>query len=323
MLEWRNKPKILFYPVHSSDKTLHPAWLNGETELKAVHTQLNLVEEYGIKTNENALIHGDNLLVLLHLQHEFLQRTNDQKIKCIYIDPPYNTGNALKTYDDSFAPDEWLSLMNMRLRLLKPLLRSDGIIAVQLNDAQVAYLEILMDEIFGANNKLGIVIWRRRQSQANLSKFISIIHDYILFYAKDRSSLTWEQIHDDLWLEPTKFGYNQTASNEIAGYFGNKTAFDTPKPELLLYHILNLTTRPDDLVMDCFLGSGTTAAVSHKMRRKWLGIDMGEHVHTLCVPRLRKILTESPTNKPLGITKLVNWKGGSGFRVYHLEHQSN
>lgn len=319
MLHWHNKRKILIYPEISTDKIPHPVWLDDESQLSAYPSQLKLIEECGNPANENMLIYGDNLLVLRFLQCDFEKKTNEQKVKCIYIDPPYNTGNILQTYEDKFAPDEWLGLMAMRLRLLKPLLRSDGIIAIQLNDAEYAYLELLMDEIFGANNKLGTIIWRRRQSQANLSKFISIIHDYILVYAKDRNALTWEKIQDSLWLEPTKYGYNQTASNEIAQYFGKKTAFDTPKPELLLYHILEMSTRPGDLVLDCFLGSGTTVSVAHKMQRKWIGIDMGDHIQSLCVKRMKHVLNESSLNDPIGISKLVSWNGGGGFRLYHLE----
>ena len=117
-----------------------------------------------------------------------------------------------------------------------------------------------------------------------------------------------------LWLRD-EVGDNQEAKREIKALFKDISVFDTPKPERLIERILTLGSNPGDLVLDSFLGSGTTAAVAHKMGRRWIGIELGEHCDTHCVPRLKKVIDGEDAG---GITKSANWRGGGGFRYYDL-----
>ena len=283
----------------------------------------DMIGEYGDLSSKNQLIHGDNLDALRVIADDFETHPDAEKIKCIYIDPPYNTRKELKNYSDNFDRNEWQAMMRPRLILMRQILCLNGIICIQLDDSEHAYLGNMMNEIFGVENYLATIIWRRRQSQANLSRYVSTIHDYILIYAKDKSEYTGPAIQDTLWIEPTVYGYNQIASNEIESYFGDKTAFETPKPELLLYHILELTTQAGDWVLDGFLGSGTTAAVAQKMNRQWIGIEAGEQAETLCTQRLLAVLKESEENQPIGITKLIHWNGGGGFKTYRVSSNNS
>ncbi len=345
---------------------------------------------------DNKLIHGDNLLALKALEQEFTG-----KVKCVYIDPPYNTGNAFVHYDDGIEHSLWLSLMRDRAELLCRLLRPDGTLWLQLDDNEVHYCKVMLDEIFGRNNFVASIVWKRRASQANLATNIAPIHDYILIYAKDKMSLRfnsiplreeyvdqtyrnpdndprglwrtkpllqgkksknaeWElttpdgRILKDRWRcspdtyeayrqdnriyfppggqpnikiflnenagqIPSTFwdgsGTNEDASREIEALFGTKTAFDTPKPEALIERVLTIATNPGDLVLDSFAGSGTTGAVAHKMGRRWIMVELGEHAHTHIVPRLQKVI--DGTDKG-GVTEATGWKGGGGFRYYTL-----
>jgi adenine-specific DNA-methyltransferase len=117
------------------------------------------------------------------------------------------------------------------------------------------------------------------------------------------------------WWPHEEAGNNQEAKKEIITLFGGSNTFDTPKPERLIERVIRLATNPGDLVLDSFLGSGTTAAVAHKMGRRWIGIELGEHCHTHCLPRLKKVVDGAD---PGGITEAVGWKGGGGFRYYRL-----
>ena len=129
--------------------------------------------------NDNLIIKGNNLIVLSSLLKRY-----GEKIKCIYIDPPYNTGSDSFKYNDKFNHSAWLTFMKNRLELAKKLLSNDGFIFVQIDDNEQAYLKVLMDEIFGREKFIGTIVYRRRKSQANLSKNLSIIHEYILIYKK-------------------------------------------------------------------------------------------------------------------------------------------
>ena len=275
------------------------------------------MELIGDSDTENRLIHGDNLLALKVLADEVQNKNDDEKVKCVYIDPPYNTGTIFNTYDDNFTHSEWLGMMNLRLKYLRELLSDEGVIIIQVDDKEHAYLELLMNKIFGEQNKLGTIIWRRRQSQANLSAAISTIHDYIVMFAKDKRKVHNSKLKSKIWADTSKYGYNQQSSEEVRGYFGAKTDFATPKPELLMYNILNITTKKGDLVLDCFMGSGTTMAVAHKMERRWIGIEMANDAFSLCVKRMKRIILEIPQPK-IGITDKVRWKGGGGCKLYNL-----
>lgn len=347
---------------------------------------------------DNMLIHGDNLLALKALEQDYAGR-----VKCIYIDPPYNTGNAFEHYDDGLEHSIWLSLMRERLELLKNLLSEDGVIFVNLDENEHAYCKVLCDEIFGRINYIGDLIWQKRKGGGNDSHFFALDHDYILVYAKNSDKkfhvekwrvsqsenylkrykeidkngdrFYWDTLARDGLQNPipvtikcpdgsflsinsqkskdtieiglregsirlikskngwtlhhrvympkgqvlrsilTEVGTNKTAGDEITSLFGNNKSFDYPKPESLIFKLLELTTNPGDLVLDSFLGSGTTAAVAHKMGRRWIGIELGEHCDTHCVPRLKKVIDGEDAG---GITKSANWRGGGGFRYYNL-----
>ena len=205
--------------------------------------------------------------------------------------------------------------MYHRLMLIQSVLREDGVIFIQVNDTEHPYLELIMDEIFGKDNKLGTIIWRRRQSQANLIKTVSTIHDYILMYAKNKKNHPHPQIHSQLWIEPRTYGHNHMASKEIAAYFGDQNAFATPKPELLLYHIFSLATKPGEWILDCFSGSGTSISVAHKMNRRWIGIELMHASFRLNHDRLRQVMRCEVKTE---VDDLVGWNGGGGFKMLHL-----
>ena len=356
---------------------------------------------------DNMLIHGDNLLALKALEQDFTG-----KVKCIYIDPPYNTGSAFEHYDDGVEQSLWLSLMRDRLEILKNLLAEDGSIWISIDDKEMAYLKILCDEIFGRNNYINTITWQRKYSVSNNYKGIASVCDYILAFKKSdlfknnllprteesisrytnpdndprgpwkavdylnqapphkRKNLCYDIINPNtgaiiknttkawkydpethkrhisenrLWwgidgnntmpalklflsevrdgMTPhdfwpyTEVGHTDEAKKENIALFGATQIFDTPKPERLIQRILQIATNPGDLVLDSFLGSGTTAAVAHKMGRRWIGIELGDHCYTHCIPRLKKVIDGEDEG---GITKAVNWQGGGGFRFYEL-----
>ncbi|MHA2121869.1 MAG: DNA methyltransferase, partial [Promethearchaeota archaeon] len=241
-LSWNNKDKVVFYDLDKSSKVLTPIWIEEEEFQSMKSFSFKLLRTIGDVSSGNRLIQGDNLLSLKALMHEFAG-----KVKCIYIDPPYNTGYTFNTYNDNFEHTEWLGMMYHRLKLLRELLHEDGVIFVQLDDLEHAYLEMLLNSIFKEENKVGTIIWRRRQSQANLSGTLSSIHDYLLIYCKNKKKLHNPLLKSNLWVDTSKYGYNQRASEETEKYFGVKTAFSTPKPELLIYKILKFATQKGDL----------------------------------------------------------------------------
>lgn len=368
-----------------------------------INRQLFKQEPEIVPTFDNMLIHGDNLLALKALEAEY-----SGQIKCIYIDPPYNTGNAFEHYDDGYEHSIWLSLMRDRLEILKNLLADDGSIWISLDDNEQAYCKVLCDEIFGRKNFVCNVIWQKKYSPANDAKWLSDNHDFIIVYAKNKE--TWrpnllprseemnaryKNLDNDprglwkagdcsvktysascdysittpsgrivnppagycwryskekfgelradnrIWFGPTgnnvpaikrflsdvkqgataltvwtydEVGHNQDAKKEVKE-FNSSDVFATPKPEKLIHRILTLATNPGDLVLDSFLGSGTTAAVAHKMGRRWIGIEMGDHIYSHCLPRLKKVIDCENAG---GITKSVKWQGGGGFKFYEL-----
>jgi adenine-specific DNA-methyltransferase len=348
---------------------------------------------YGDPHSENMLIHGDNLLALKALEQDFTG-----KIKCIYIDPPYNTGNAFEHYDDGLEHSLWLNLMSSRLKILKTLLSESGLIWITLDDKEVHYCKVIMDEIFGRENFIASIPWKSRDSVSN-DLLISPNHNTHLLYSKKFSNIyaqrkkfrlekdydgfsnpdndpngpykytpvdgpggarkgnpfysflgvegyfryskeTMQKMYDEgrivkrgnsiarkyYLLEaeasggktPTTWwddcGTATKAKKEIIELFGRDNIFETPKPENLLEKILKLSTDEGDWVLDSFLGSGTTAAVAHKMGRKWIGVELGEHAKTHCFPRLKAVVD----GEQGGVSKAVDWKGGGGFRFYNL-----
>lgn len=357
---------------------------------------------YGDQNSQNLLIQGDNLEALKALLPYYAG-----KVKCIYIDPPYNTGSAFEHYDDNLEHTKWLEMMYPRLELLRELLSEDGSIWISIDDDEAHYLKVICDEIFGRKNFVSNVIWEKKYAPQNDAKWFSDSHDHILVYAINKniwrpnplnrtiemdsiyknldndprgvwasdnlsvktyskstdytiitpagksfnppSSRSWavskekfnELVGDNrIWFgkdgqgmprlkrflsdvkngrvvktiwQRLDVGDNQDAKREIKTLFENNV-FDTPKPEKLIQQILNLATNEEDLVLDSFLGSGTTAAVAHKMKRRFIGIEMGEHAKTHCAARLQKVID----GEQGGISKDVDWQGGGGFRFYNL-----
>lgn len=347
----------------------------------------------GDNKSENMLIHGDNLLALKALQNDF-----KGKIKCIYIDPPYNTGNAFEFYDDGLEHSIWLSMMRDRLILLRELLSEDGFIFVQIDNNEMAYLKVLMDEIFGRTNFVNDLIWKRRGGSANPSNRLNNVTDYILWYSKSenykinhihsleddhtqnyikerfnnidengrqfmKSPIQSPNLRENLkydykgyktppkgysiskevmeqWDAEGKLCFPKSKTQNINRkiyldeYKGQpisnlwtdikvinpmskeRSDFDGgQKPEALIERIIHMSTKEGDWVLDSFLGSGTTVATAHKMNRKWIGIEMGDHCFTHCVPRLKAIIKNTGEG---GITKSVGWNGGGGFHFYQL-----
>ena len=408
---WRNIAIFLcaFIAVALEGKNDMPMlkWMGDEEARRATKNgAMKILREdralsYG--TGDNLLVHGDNLEALKALLPFYAG-----EVKCIYIDPPYNTGSAFEHYDDNLEHSTWLNMMYPRLKLLREFLREDGSIWISIDDDECHYLKVICDEIFGRKNFIANIVWQKRTSPDMRSAF-SDGHDHILLYVKNKElfkqtrnklplsekqqkayknpdndprgpwtsadytatgfrpnqmykivtpggkeyyppdGVCWkniESIYKELvadnriwfgtdgnsmprrktflsehegvtpwsWWSNDEVGHNQEAKKEIVALFGSPDAFETPKPERLIQRILTIATNPGDLVMDSFLGSGTTAAVAHKMGRRWIGIEMGEHAKTHCAVRMKKVVD----GEQGGISKAVKWSGGGGFRFYEL-----
>jgi adenine-specific DNA-methyltransferase len=390
----------------SKYKKLELGWPGKDIEVKPEPRVLiqDPEKSYGEADTKNMLIHADNLLALKALEQNF-----GSKIKCIYIDPPYNTGNAFEHYDDGLEHSAWLNLMKPRLELLYKLLDKDyGSIWISIDDDESHYLKVYCDELFGRKNFVANVIWQKKFSPQNDAKWFSDMHDHILVYAKNKelwkpnllprteemdsryknqdndprgvwsssdlsvktysaaydypittpsgkiihptqgrcwrtSKENFQKLVDDnrVWfgesggnvprlkrfltdvkdgLTPStiwyqqEVGHNQEARQE-AKSFVKENAFTTPKPERLIERVIFLASNEGDIVLDSFLGSGTTAAVAHKMGRKWIGIELGEHCNTHCLPRLQAVCDGTDQG---GISKAMDWQGGGGFKYYEL-----
>ena len=412
---------------------LEPRILLEDTEL-SYHAKQRVSEN---DIFDNRLIFGDNLLALKALEQEF-----SGKVKCVYIDPPFNTGEAFEHYDDGLEHSIWLDLMAQRIRAIHNLLASDGTLFIHIDDNELGYLIALCDEIFGRANRVNIITFK--QSSASGPKSINpglvTTANYIVFYAKNKSSwspnriyqavprddrygsfienyesdfsewrlctlreafskscsATWNEVRakfaERLESELNKFvlanrdkvvqlasvrekDINEEARNALFRsrdypgvvtrsardgkedyYFlnGKQVLFyrnkvknvggaetsalaasniwddllsnnvhqeggvsfpKGKKPEALLERIFSFATNPGDLVLDSFGGSGTTGAVAHKMGRRWIMVELGEHCHTHITPRLKAVVDGGDLG---GITKAVAWQGGGGFRYYRL-----
>lgn len=386
-------------------------WINdGDARCAAALVPFHLLERkvvYGDpdQAEKNLIVHGDNLVALKALLPFY-----KGKVKCIYIDPPYNTGSAFEHYDDNLEHSQWLSTMVPRLQLLREFICKDGSIWVSIDKEESHYLKVIMDEIFGRKNFVTEIAWQQRTARENRKVFSSNF-ETIFVYARNYDSfcmvrnplplteeiraryknpdndprgvwqsvaltvqaghgtpsqfytittptgrkvnppagLCWrytkerfeelvadKQIYfgatgnnvprikkffsempkgvtpETLWLAG-EAGTNDLAKKHSVALFG-KNPFDNPKPESLIHRVLSIATNPGDLVLDAFLGSGTTAAVAHKMGRHYIGIEMGTHALTHCIPRLEKVIE----GEQGGISETVNWQGGGGFRFYEL-----
>lgn len=396
-------------------------------------------KSYGDPQSENMLIHGDNLIALQALQQDFCGR-----IKCIYIDPPYNTGSAFEYYDDGLEHSEWLQMIYQRVELLHELLSEDGFLCCHIDDSESHYLKCVLDELFGRANYLTsfyIQVRYPNKTLAEDSDYQKVI-EQVLIYAKDRYKAKVNRpteeysIEKFIWKvnelsagtevelgnkkvvifkpeeyqivkeEPSYTGLKETwatgslsrvkasageffelylssrkeldglgclykvygigedglgyryisgpqkatankgkfysgiplnrleelktgsslkhkpVSNfyDFAGGFGNcrlegGVGFKGgKKPESLLKMILEYFSNEEDWVLDSFLGSGSTMAVAHKMNRKWIGVEMGEHAYSLCKTRIDNVINGDKT----GISKEIDWKGGGGYHFYEL-----
>ena len=398
-----NKLELTWIGKYDEEKPLEPRILIENPEYSHGEVETGVLPN-GKQWNGNMLIHGDNLLALKSLEQDYAGC-----VKCIYIDPPYNTGNAFTHYDDGLEHSIWLSLMRERLVMLQRLLQPEGTIWISIDADESHYLKVLCDEIFGRRNFVDEVIWQRSYSPINLKKTLSRCHDTILVYTKDRTEnfelnrlprsveandryknpdndprgiwkagdlsvgpavqeniypittpsgrvcyppegYSWrlnkerfnEYVADNrIWFGPDgnnvpaikrfltevkdgivamtfwpyqEVGHNQDAKKEIKA-FDFDSIFDTPKPERLIERILTLGSNKGDLVLDSFLGSGTTAAVAHKMGRRWIGVELGDHAYTHCAVRMQKVVDGTDQG---GISKAQNWKGGGGFKFYEL-----
>lgn len=395
------------------------------------------LRHHGDPVAENLLVHGDNLTALRALLPRFLG-----KIRCAYLDPPYNTGRTFAEYIDARAPAEWDAMMRPRLEALHPLIADDGAVFVQIDDTQLAALTLLMDSIFGARNRISTVTIVRSAPTGHKAINAGPVHvsDFLLVYAKERKKWRYRlqvRVRDrydaaySTWLDnpdanPSHWQFRtlRAAVAELLGYAsareasraigpegftghaeahalsnarhvvrfaqpryeaighaaqrivdqsrerpdrvfvleregrppfivrgGNRILFlsdkvrevdgrpaivepltnvwdDVPfqgiareggvvfsrnkKPERLIARVLAMASDPGDWVIDPFLGSGTTAAVAHKMKRKWIGIESGDHVITLAEPRLRRVIDGVDAT---GVTSAVGFQGGGGFVV--------
>lgn len=357
---------------------------------------------------DNMLIKGDNLLALKALEQDYAG-----KVKCVFIDPPYNTGSAFSHYDDGLEHSLWLSLIRDRLEIIRRLLADDGSLWITIDDNEAHYLKVLCDEIFGRTNFVANAVWQKKYSKQNDAKWLSVSHDHVLIYAKAKDAwrpnplersdeqlkgyknpdsdprgvwqsvvytcsktraerpnlyygiehpktgqlvypdesrvwayekkthlehiqndmLWWGEsqdkdkprlksflrkvgrgiVPDTLWLRED-FGDNQDAKREALALNSTDT-FPTPKPEKLLQKVLQIATNEGDLILDSFAGSGTSGAVAHKLGRRWIMIELGDHADSHILSRLKHVIDGTDQG---GISKAVDWKGGGGFRYFTL-----
>lgn len=388
-------------------------WLNDDEARKtAGQVPYRLLEadkelSFGEPNAENMLIQGDNLEALKALLPYYAGQ-----VKCIYIDPPYNTQSAFEHYDDNLEHSTWLSMLYPRLELLREFLDKEGTIWISIDDNECHYLKMIMDEIFGRNNFLTTFIWKKSYGGGSKARYFVGMHEYLLCYAKnieflpffflppdkhaagkyykyrddkfsirgpyrlqplattsmdDRPNLRYPitlESGEEIWPDKqwqwskervlkaiadneivinrkkgkTTVSYKQYLRDEkgeergrkpssiIEGHytqhgtyesinlFGLANKFAFPKPEGLVKLVLDICTKPGDLFLDSFLGSGTSTSVAHKLGRRYIGIEMGDHAVTHCAPRLKKVIE----GEQGGISKTIDWRGGGGFTFYRL-----
>ena len=441
-LVWPYKEKVLL----GQDERGKPIWGTRKDIENRILWQLDAVGELNAENpndlydqGDNLLIKGNNLLALKTLERHFAG-----KIKCVYIDPPFNTGSAYEHYDDGLEHTIWLSMMKGRLELLKKLLRRDGVIFVHIDFNELGPLQVLMDEIFGRKNFVSLITWQRTPEITFLGQGQSpliTITEYLIVYARNfeanqlnrvkkkilATSRVMQQYNligelgDKEFIENIEdanagtvkvYRYSKASikripssiskreyvkdfgkifrharvnpdnsflfrmmnmfdpekvfsivykprtgksagketesifhkrnqlwpalanafvekgenyrSADMSNWWGNDEISATKianeggvefrrnkKPEALIKRILKISTSPGDWVLDSFLGSGTTAAVAHKLGRKWIGIELGEQAETHCRPRITRVVKGEDQT---GISKEVSWKGGGGFR---------
>ena len=378
-----------------------------------MRTYINFVYESdsstGTSESQNVLIKGDNKNILPELLSEY-----KGKIKCVYIDPPYNNGDRYHYYKDKVSEITWLRDIRCVLEYLKMLLSTDGSVWISIDDSEMAYLKVEADKVFGRDNCAGTIVWQQRKSRENRAVF-SCNHEYILVYTKNikrfkksRNLLPvgkefidgkyknpdndprgpWQSVSASVQaghavpsqfytiISPAGIKHNppkgrcwvyneERMKNEIAQgniWFGmdglnaprikkflssakigltpqtlwagdeygttdsakkhllslfpqQEKVFETPKPEELIMQILRIATNKDDLVLDCYVGSGTTLATAHKLERHYIGIEIGEQMSDLVVNRLRNVIR----GEQGGVSKVLNWEGGGDFAFFSFD----
>lgn len=415
-LTWTNKSKALLSHNDGSYE-----WV-GKRDRRVAEVRLlrdagtvGEVHPEGMRAKDNLLIRGDALDAMTALSK--LPEFADEyvgKIKLAYIDPPFNTGQAFEHYDDGIEHSVWLTMMRDRLVQIKKLLATSGSVWVHLDDAEMAYCKVLLDEIFGRENFVATIVWQKVYAPRNDAKYVSIDHDYILVFAKDKSRLVLNQLErteeqnalfknpdndprgpwqsDNMtvnksaserpnlayditdpntgrvfpfnpnrvwayeqsrmetmlnegrilfpssdtgrprvkrylnevsagrvpqtWWTYDDVGHNQDAKREVMTVTDGGASFATPKPERLLHRVLSIGSDPGDIVLDCFVGSGTTAAVAHKMGRRWVAIERERStVDTFAGPRVKKVVSGEDDG---GVSAIAAWDGGGGFRTLDI-----
>ncbi|MFP6083111.1 DNA methyltransferase [Helicobacter pylori] len=313
--------------------------------------------------NTNYLIKGNNLIALHSLKKKFAKQ-----VKCIYIDPPYNTGNDSFNYNDNFNHSSWLVFMKNRLEAAREFLSDDGSIYINLDYNEVHYCKVLMDEIFGVENFQREIIWRigwLSGYKTSINNFIRN-HDTILFYSKNADKLFFNKKYienkdfkelikiekiqsnlDNLGIDrekqkkiikiinhetrPERYPlediwngneYDDLNSIAIVSYSGETVSkmlgteeIKGQKSEKLIQRILEVSTNENDLVLDFFAGSGTTCAVAHKMKRRYIGIEQMDYIETITKERLKKVIE----GEQGGISKKCDFKGGGSFVYTELK----
>jgi len=410
-LTWTNKHLRLL-----SDEEGGYTWVPPSDYRVAEVRLLNDVETVGetrddrSRAKDNLLIRGDALNALTSLcELPELAREYVGKVKLAYLDPPFNTKQAFEHYDDALEHSVWLTMMRDRLLQIRKLLAPDGSVWVHCDDSEQAYLKVMMDEVFGRDSFVAVVVWEKADSPRNSARWFSTDHDYVLVYASraeqwlpNRLSRTeesdaiyanpdddprgpwlpgdpyankpyargrytlvgpagrsfepppgrywriardrFEELEADgrIWWGPNSdarpsikrylaevadlvprtlwarndVGSNRTSKNEVRRLFPGIEAFETPKPERLMERVILVASNPGDVVLDCFAGSGTTAAVAHKLGRRWVTVEQSAStVETFTKPRLEQVVAG---DDPGGITEAAGWEGGGGFRVLEV-----
>jgi adenine specific DNA methylase Mod len=232
----------------------------------------------------NLLFKDDNLNVL-----NILKQTHKTMIKCVYLDPPYNTGIDREHFLDSKRSDEWLEMMRTRLELVKILMREDASLWISIDDSELYSLKILCDEIFGRENFLANITWQHKIEWKDYKGKFLLDHTYILAY---RKTPAFEFVNNTkpktVWLEH-EVGSRKEAIAESQNLFGEQNIFSTPKPQKLIEHIIKLATNENDIILDCFSGSGTTGAAAQETGRRWIMIEIGNQCETHIIPRMNQM----------------------------------
>ena len=335
--EEENRPEAFFNEVLDQDeinRMFHPKvltnWKRHTTIGEQEVTEIQRDENGTIR--ENLIIKGNNLIALHSLKKEF-----HEKVKLIYIDPPFNTGNDSFGYNDNFNHSTWLTFMKNRLEVARELLRDDGSIYVHLDANEVHYCKVLMDEIFGRENFQREIIWRIGWVSGYKTTVKNWVrnHDTILFYTKKNLFFNKEYIpYPEDYVRrggSTPEGKGQAIEDtwncsegdkldsiQIKSFGKEKTGFLTQKNEELLRRIIYSATNKGDIVLDFTAGSGTTNAVAHKMNRQYIGIEQLNYTQTYLVERLKKVID----GDQFGISKSVDWQGGGNFIYCELMEYS-